>query len=106
VARARPDLQFVLDVTEPEPPSADSPLWTLPNVELTPHIAGASGGELRRLARYMIEELERLVTGQPLRFAVNPPPQLVSPSLRPFISRRIRIRADQAAPVSPPTSGR
>jgi phosphoglycerate dehydrogenase-like enzyme len=106
VARARPDLQFVLDVTEPEPPSADSPLWTLPNVELTPHIAGASGGELRRLARYMIEELERLVTGHPLRFAINPTPQLVSPSLRPFISRRIRARADQAAPVSPPTSGR
>lgn len=74
VARARPDLHFVLDVTEPEPPLAESPLWTLPNVELTPHIAGATGGELRRLARYMIEELERFVAGQPLRWAVNPPP--------------------------------
>jgi phosphoglycerate dehydrogenase-like enzyme len=75
VARARPDVQFVLDVTEPEPPTPDSPLWTLANVELTPHIAGAAGGELRRLARYMVEELERFVAGDPLRWAVNPPPQ-------------------------------
>ncbi len=73
VARSRPDLQFVLDVTEPEPPLADSPLWTLANVELTPHIAGAAGGELRRLAHYMIEELERFAAGEPLRWAVNPP---------------------------------
>ena len=48
VARTRPDLQFLLDVTEPEPPLADSPLWALANVELTPHVAGAAGGELRR----------------------------------------------------------
>ena len=85
----------MLDVTEPEPPLAGSPLWKLANVELTPHIAGAAGGELRRLARYMVEELERFVAGQPLRWAVNPPPEPVRSIGSPGTSdgSRHRIRA-------------
>jgi phosphoglycerate dehydrogenase-like enzyme len=66
VLRARPDLQAVLDVTWPEPPAADSPLYNLPNVVLTPHIAGSVGAERRRLGRAMREDLERWLRGEPL----------------------------------------
>lgn len=71
VLAQRPDLWAVLDVTYPEPPPPDSPLYTLPNVLLTPHIAGSVGEECRRQGRYMIEELERYLAGQPLRWAVT-----------------------------------
>ncbi|MFE5814592.1 hydroxyacid dehydrogenase [Streptomyces sp. NPDC056479] len=56
-------LHAVLDVTEPEPLPAGSPLYHLPNVFLTPHIAGSLGNELERLGRIVVEELERVVDG-------------------------------------------
>jgi phosphoglycerate dehydrogenase-like enzyme len=56
-------LSAVLDVTEPEPLPAGSPLYTLPNVFLTPHIAGSLGNELERLGRIVVDELERLTAG-------------------------------------------
>jgi phosphoglycerate dehydrogenase-like enzyme len=71
VLAQRPDLWAVLDVTYPEPPSPDSPLFTLPNVMLTPHIAGSMDKECHRQAHYMIEELERYLAGQPLQWAVS-----------------------------------
>ena len=58
-------ISAVLDVTEPEPLPADSPLYHLPNVFLTPHIAGSLGNELARLGGTVVEELERLATGLP-----------------------------------------
>jgi phosphoglycerate dehydrogenase-like enzyme len=58
-------LSAILDVTEPEPLPADSPLWGLSNVELTPHVAGAMGTEVRRLADAALEELARYVAGEP-----------------------------------------
>jgi phosphoglycerate dehydrogenase-like enzyme len=70
-AIARPDLQFVLDVLVKEPPDADSLLYTLPNIALTPHTAGSVGGECRRMGRYMIEELDRYLAGKPLRWPVT-----------------------------------
>lgn len=69
--RERPDLQALLDVTWPIPPAPDSPLYTLPNVFLTPHIAGSMGNECRRLGRTMVEELERYLCGEPLHHAVR-----------------------------------
>ncbi len=71
VLRRRPDLQAVLDVTHPEPPPADSPLYTLPNVLLTPHVAGSSGPECRRLGAYMIDELRRYLDGEPLQWEIT-----------------------------------
>ncbi|MEV4019937.1 NAD(P)-dependent oxidoreductase [Nonomuraea angiospora] len=44
-------LSAILDVTDPEPLPVDSPLFGLPNVQLTPHIAGAMGTEVHRLGR-------------------------------------------------------
>ncbi|MER6129177.1 hydroxyacid dehydrogenase [Streptomyces sp. NPDC001795] len=64
-------LSAVLDVTEPEPLPAGSPLYGLPNVFLTPHIAGSLGNELERLGRIVTEELERLVAGLPLAHEVR-----------------------------------
>ena len=58
-------LHAVLDVTDPEPLPAESPLYRLPNVFLTPHIAGSLGNELERLGRIVVEELERLAAGLP-----------------------------------------
>lgn len=58
-------LNAILDVTEPEPLPAGSPLYHLPNVFLTPHIAGSLGNELERLGRTAVEELERLAAGLP-----------------------------------------
>lgn len=55
----------VLDVTSPEPLPDDSPLRTLPNVFLTPHIAGAMGSELRRLTDSAIDEVAHYVRGEP-----------------------------------------
>ncbi|MGW2645236.1 hydroxyacid dehydrogenase [Streptomyces sp. NPDC001393] len=56
-------LRAVLDVTEPEPLPAGSPLYRLPNVFLTPHIAGSLGNELERLGTIVVAELERLAAG-------------------------------------------
>ncbi|MFK4100703.1 hydroxyacid dehydrogenase [Streptomyces sp. NPDC019531] len=61
----------VLDVTEPEPLPADSPLYRLPNVFLTPHIAGSLGNELERLGRTVVDELVLLGAGAPLAHAVR-----------------------------------
>jgi phosphoglycerate dehydrogenase-like enzyme len=65
-------IDAVLDVTATEPLPPDSVLFTLPNVFLTPHIAGALGGEVLRLGRLAVEEVERYVAGLPLRYEVLP----------------------------------
>ncbi|QDP98142.1 hydroxyacid dehydrogenase [Microlunatus elymi] len=65
-------IRAILDVTHPEPPEPGSPLWTLPNVVLTPHIAGSKGVEVRRMANGAIDEAERILTDRPLQFQVPP----------------------------------
>jgi phosphoglycerate dehydrogenase-like enzyme len=72
VASDRPDLQMVLDVTDPEPPVPGSPLYSLPNVILTPHIAGSMNDECHRMARYMIDELNRYLKGEPMHWVITP----------------------------------
>jgi phosphoglycerate dehydrogenase-like enzyme len=66
VMRERPDLGATIDVTCIEPLPPESPLRDLPNVLLTPHLAGSKDRECRRLGRFAIEEYERLRRGEPL----------------------------------------
>ncbi len=61
----------VIDVTEPDVLPADSPLFDLPQVLLTPHIAGSLGGELARLADHALEELSRYARGLPFAYAIE-----------------------------------
>jgi phosphoglycerate dehydrogenase-like enzyme len=63
-------LDAILDVTAPEPLPPQSPLYDLPNVLLTPHIAGALGNEIHRLGELAVAEVERLAAGRPLRHQV------------------------------------
>ncbi|XP_076469014.1 glyoxylate/hydroxypyruvate reductase A-like isoform X2 [Babylonia areolata] len=54
----------ILDVFNQEPLPADSPLWTLPNVVITPHVSGAAVPDL--VAQCFVKNLERYMSGQPL----------------------------------------
>ena len=65
-------INAVLDVTDPEPLPADSELFELPNVFLTPHIAGAAGTEIPRLAELAVDEITRWARGEPLAHEVRP----------------------------------
>jgi phosphoglycerate dehydrogenase-like enzyme len=65
-------INAVIDVTEPEILPRTSPLYDLPNVLLTPHIAGALGIERERLGALIVVELERYVRGEPLQHAIEP----------------------------------
>jgi phosphoglycerate dehydrogenase-like enzyme len=67
VLTRRPDLEAVLDVTSTEPPPAGSPFYDLPNITLTPHIAGSVGNECHRMGRMIVDELARYLAGQPLK---------------------------------------
>ncbi|KAF2413909.1 hypothetical protein B1729_07555 [Microbacterium sp. B35-04] len=58
-------LRAVLDVTEPDVLEPGHPLYTLPNAFLTPHLAGSTGNELRRLGEVALAEIERFVAGAP-----------------------------------------
>lgn len=69
---ARPDLTAILDVTFPEPPVEGSPLYTLPNCILTPHIAGSLGNEVRRMGAYMMAEYENFSQNKPCQYEVTP----------------------------------
>ncbi|MFJ3987846.1 hydroxyacid dehydrogenase [Streptomyces sp. NPDC090032] len=64
-------LHAVLDVTEPEVLPADSPLYDLPNVLLTPHFAGSFGNELARMGDLAVDEVTRYAAGLPFTHAVH-----------------------------------
>lgn len=61
-----------LDVTDPEPPVADHPLRSLPNVVLTPHLAGALNNGCLRLGACVVEQLAEYQAGRPLTGEVQP----------------------------------
>lgn len=72
VFSTRSDLTALLDVTDPEEPlPRRSPLWALPNIHITNHIAGSKRNEVGRMADMAIEEFERWSRGVPLRYSVE-----------------------------------
>ncbi|MBZ3904750.1 hydroxyacid dehydrogenase [Streptomyces griseiscabiei] len=64
-------LSAILDVTDPEPLPADSPLLDLPNAFVTPHLAGSQGNEVARLGLAVTQEAERLAAGEELAYALD-----------------------------------
>lgn len=64
-------LNAVLDTTDPEVLPAHSPLFELPNVFLTPHIAGSLGSETQRLTDCIVDEVERYSRGAALKHLVR-----------------------------------
>jgi phosphoglycerate dehydrogenase-like enzyme len=60
-----------LDVFEDEPLPADSRLWDLPNAIVSPHAAGTFAGWREAVVELFVENLERYLTGRPLRNVVD-----------------------------------
>ncbi|MFG1647130.1 NAD(P)-dependent oxidoreductase, partial [Amycolatopsis sp. NPDC049252] len=65
-------LRAALDVVDPEPLPSDHPLWTVPGVVLTPHIAGGSASFYPRAKKLAGEQLRRYVRGEELLNLVPP----------------------------------
>lgn len=61
-----------LDVFDPEPLPAESPLWGMANVIMTPHVSGSIEGYGRRSAELFVENLGRFVSGEKLMNVVDP----------------------------------
>jgi glyoxylate/hydroxypyruvate reductase len=62
----------VLDVFATEPLPDSSPLWSLPNVLVTPHAAALSARENERIVDLFVDNLRRYLDGRPLRNVVEP----------------------------------
>ena len=60
-----------LDVTPEEPLPPDSPLWDMPNVIITPHVAGGSPLRLDRTVGLFCDNLERLLAGKPMLSVID-----------------------------------
>jgi phosphoglycerate dehydrogenase-like enzyme len=64
-------VRAALDVTEPEPLPEAHPLWSCPNLLLTPHIGGSSPQFAPRALRTAADELRRYMAGEPLQNVVQ-----------------------------------
>jgi phosphoglycerate dehydrogenase-like enzyme len=64
-------IRAVLDVVEPEPLPADHPLWSAPNVMISPHSAGDTPGAERAAWALAAEQLRRYAAGEPLENVVR-----------------------------------
>jgi phosphoglycerate dehydrogenase-like enzyme len=71
--KEKPERSAILDVTWPEPVPGGHEFLSLPNVYLSPHIAGNAHNEALRLADYMLDELRRFKAGEKLVYEVTLP---------------------------------
>lgn len=59
-------IRAAIDVADPEPLPATSPLWTVPNLLISPHVGGASSAMWPRAHRLVRDQLHRFAAGEPL----------------------------------------
>jgi phosphoglycerate dehydrogenase-like enzyme len=64
-------IHAAIDVTDPEPLPPGHPLWSAPNLLLTPHIAGASPRFIQRAMQLVAEQCRRYMAGEPLQHIVT-----------------------------------
>jgi phosphoglycerate dehydrogenase-like enzyme len=64
-------ISAILDVTSPEPPAKDSPLRSLPNVTLLPHIAGAISTGCLRQGRSTVDQLLEFAAGERMQGEIS-----------------------------------
>lgn len=67
----RPDLTALLDVTDPEPLPPESAFFDLPNIIVSPHIAGSIGNECFNLGEAMLQEMDRFQRGEALQWQIR-----------------------------------
>lgn len=64
-------LRAALDVTDPEPLPPGHPLWSVPNLLLTPHLAGTVPGTRDRVEAVVLDQMSRVLDGRPLEDLVD-----------------------------------
>jgi phosphoglycerate dehydrogenase-like enzyme len=64
-------IHAAVDVTDPEPLPIDHPLWSAPNLLITPHIAGSSPRMMGRVMRLIGDQCRRYLAGEPLLHIVR-----------------------------------
>jgi phosphoglycerate dehydrogenase-like enzyme len=64
-------IRAALDVTDPEPLPEGHPLWSCPNLLITPHVAASSPQFAASALRVAVDELRRYMRGEPLRNVVQ-----------------------------------
>ncbi len=64
-------IRAALDVTDPEPLPAGHPLWSAPNLLLTPHVGGSSPLYMSRAFDLVAEQVKRFANGEPLKNIVE-----------------------------------
>ena len=64
-------LRAALDVIDPEPLPPDHPLWTLPGVFITPHVAASTPVSQRRVVRLARAQAEAYLRGEPLQNVIS-----------------------------------
>ena len=75
-------INAILDVAVPDVLPAGHVFYDLPNVILTPHIAGSMGTELLRMGDHVVSELERYIVGKPFE---HPEPLGSMPAMYPHV---------------------
>jgi phosphoglycerate dehydrogenase-like enzyme len=64
-------LHAALDVTDPEPLEPGHPLWDMPNVLITPHVAASTPVSASTAVSFVREQAQRFLTGQPLENVIT-----------------------------------